>query len=744
MPQRLFLLLVLAGAAALAQPGYFQFSVDQDRLAGAPDFSRLNHPLGPADRLFVRGAHFYRVGDDLEPFTSDDERVRLFGINLVFGGCFPEPGDAARIARRLRKMGVNLVRLHHMDTSPDEEPERARSILTTGPYPTLNPVSVKRLRRFLDALAAEGIYVNLNLHVGYRFRPFVDGVPAMPGGREIPRQSKPLHIFFPRMVELQKQYARKVIRALELKGKPALAMVEINNESSLLFSWQAGRMEAAVAGAYRTELRKQWNAWLRERYGSTEALCRSWKRCPAGAAIENGNVPLVGSGERDDPARTNDFIRFLEDADRRYLKEMLEVVRAETDALVPVAGTQLRFGGPLNFDTHAILDYQDNHFYIDHYNFPNRRWDPRDWRIRDSSSVGTGLERFLETALYRESGRPYTVSEYNQPYPNRQAAEIDATLAAFGAFQDWDSIMHFAYAHDRNWDAPVPSSFDINGDWTKYALIAQSAWLFRSGVIRPGEALVEVPLSRERKMAATRQRRSRNLAEYLAKTASYEPAVALLHRVAVVNESARPLPEAARRRLASPLRSDTAQLTYDREARIFKIHAERAAGVFGFTGTGRAVAAGALAVELAPSARGFAAVLVTSLDGKPIEDSRRLLLSTPGYVIGSRVGPGPARPLRLVHYEGDPAWWTIEPDPAYPGKPSGSRRAEPPVWMERVESYVTLRSRARRLAVYPLDGAGTRLAPLESRFVERLDGGYRIHLQADGQDFSPWYEIVAE
>jgi len=743
VPRRLFVLL-LAGAAALAQPGYFQFSVDQDRLSGAPDFSKLNHPLGPADRLFVRGGHFYRVGDDLEPFTSDDERVRLFGINLVFGACFPEPGDAARIARRLRKMGVNLVRLHHMDTSPDENPERARSILTTGPYPTLNPISVKRLRAFLDALAAEGIYVNLNLHVGYRFRPFVDGVPAMARGREIPRQSKPLHIFFPRMVELQKEYARKVIRALELKGKPVLGMMEINNESSLLFSWQAGQIDREISGAYRAELRKQWNAWLRKRYGSTAALCRVWKRCPAGAAIENGNMPLVGSRDLADSARTRDYVRFLEDADRRYLKEMLEVVRAETDALVPVAGTQLRFGGPLNFDTHAVLDYQDNHFYIDHYNFPNRRWDPYDWRIRDTSSVGTGLQRFLEIALYRESGRPYTVSEYNQPYPNRQAAEIDPTLAAFGAFQDWDAIMHFAYAHDRNWDAPVPSSFDINGDWTKYALIAQSAWLFRSGVIRPGELLVEIPLSRDRKMAAARQRRSRNLADYLARVASYEPAVALLHRVAVVNEAGRPLPDAARKRLVSPFRSDTGQLTYDRQARIFKIHAARAAGVFGFLGSGRAAAAGSLTVELAPSARGFAAILLTSLDGKAIEDSRRLLLSTPGFVIGSRPGPGPARPLQLVHYEGDPAWWTIEKDPAHPDKPSGSRRAQPPVWMERVESYVTLRTRVPNLAVYPLDGSGARLAPLESRFVERVDEGYCIHLQADGQDFSPWYEIVAE
>jgi hypothetical protein len=64
--------------------------------------------------------------------------------------------------------------------------------------------------------------------------------------------------------------------------------------------------------------------------------------------------------------------------------------------------------------------------------------------------------------------------------------------------------------------------------------------------------------------------------------------------------------------------------------------------------------------------------------------------------------------------------------------------------MERVESWVTLRTPAARLTVYPLDPAGQRLAPLTGQDVVRTDGGFRIHLQAGGQAFSPWYEIVAE
>src|SRR5450631_4484165 len=90
---------------------FFPFSIDQDHLAGAPDASSLNRPLVAGDRLKVCGEHFCR--------SADGSRVRLFGVNFAFGANFPLSEDAPKIAKRLRRLGVNLVRLHHMDSSPD-------------------------------------------------------------------------------------------------------------------------------------------------------------------------------------------------------------------------------------------------------------------------------------------------------------------------------------------------------------------------------------------------------------------------------------------------------------------------------------------------------------------------------------------------------------------------------------------------------------------------------------------------
>src|SRR5215831_17795985 len=236
--------LYFAASVAAQNPPMFLFGIDQDHLHGAPDFSFLNHPLTGADRVFIRDGHFYIVGEDLIPNTDDDQRIRFYGVNLAFGANFPIKDDAVRIARRLRRLGVNLVRLHHMDTSldPVSSPSNANGILTAGPYPTFNDISVQRLRDFLDALAIEGIYADLNLHVGYQFRPLVDQVPVLPN-QAMPSQSKPLHIFTPRMVQLQQQYAQQLIERLQLKSNPVLAAVEINNESSLMQAWQSGQFD---------------------------------------------------------------------------------------------------------------------------------------------------------------------------------------------------------------------------------------------------------------------------------------------------------------------------------------------------------------------------------------------------------------------------------------------------------------------------------------------------------------------
>ena len=879
--------LVITSASLLAQPpALYPFSIDQDKLGGAPDFSYLNHPLAAADRVFVENGHFYTVGPDLTPNTADDQRVRFFGVNLAFGANFPVKDDAARLALRLRRLGVNLVRLHHMDSSPDPvgNPTSANSILVDSAYPTFNDLSVQRLRDFLSALASEGIYADLNLHVGYQFRPTVDQVPALPG-QSIPAQSKPLQIFYPRMVQLQQQYTHQLISHLALRNDPVLAVVEINNESSLLQAWQGGSLDPVLTGEYRVALQSQWNQWLAAKYGTTDALVKAWgagspdgpellsgkwtleqghgktgvlttiqtdgvptaqvqpgtgtgwlflkqtgfhlssgvryawafeakadlpagqtvnvptsvmrdvspwdgfyysaigltnqwqtftiavtpsfdiqdsgrvsldmefapgsvavrkmslvqagqRALAAGESIESANISLVGPGEGGTSARLADYTSFLIATDRAYVNALRDTVRGETDALVPVTGTQMGYGGLGLFDSQDGLDYQDNHFYVDHYSFPNTAWDGFDWQISDASAADSAWSSLLDMAWAREAGRPYTVSEYNQPWPNTHGAEIDPELAAFAAFQDWDGIMHFAYSHSRNWDDGVPNGFNLNGDWTKFPIIGQSAWIFRTGAVAPGNTAVSVAVSAVQRLQTALAGQS---ATAWVVSQGIPKETAFSRRVELVKDGIDPLPK-------PPFPADTSELTFDPNAKLLLLNAPAAAGVFGRLGTAKTTI-GPMSIELLGPA---ACVLLTAMDGAPISSSRSLLLSIPGYSLRSLPAPGnrqpdpaSAQPQNLVNYPGTTDSWTLDATNApNSSKPSGDMNGGwQPTYMQRVEAWITLRVRSGRIFVSVLDGTGKTVAALQQSEVQSIPGGYRIHLNAPGQPQSPWFVI---
>ena len=871
------LALIIVAAAASGQSGLYLFTIDQDALAGAPDFSALNKPLTAGDALIVRDGHFYReIGGD---------PVRLFGVNFTLSANLPTSSDAARIARRLRKLGINLVRLHALEAEPFNSPTGIR-LITAGPYPSLNAESVALLRTFLDALSVEGIYVDLNLHVGYEFRPAIDGVPSITPGATFPRQSKPLHIFQPRMIELQAQYARDVIAALRLGDDPVLAMIEINNESSLVNSWKRDNLDDALFPEYEAELRRQWNVWLAGRYPTTEQIAAAWASaattegpelltngnfsagaapwqltasapaqaslsvvtdaaapaarvdvtrtggsillrqstfsidrgvhyeaaCDARAELPAGqsrvvrfavgrdapylemagrpwqltnqwqryragfestlattvsgrfsftmeqatgvvlvrNCSLRRAARRGLPSgevlpsisllrevdfnvatltRTNDYLSFLADTDRAYFAAIKAAVReAVSRRAVPITGTQVEFGGLLNLDSLADMDYLDNHFYNDGINYPNSAGGPDnfDWRLRNTSGVGSGLPGLQSMAISREAGRPYTVSEYNQPWPNTQGTEILPVVAAFAAFQDWDAIMYYGYETQRTlWDSNFGRSYNLNGEPNKLAQVGQAAWLFRTGAVRPGRALLALPLRLSARLQSGRDKqRTDPIPAFVQANYGFNPNLAFVRRIGVYrseSDGAPALPSPS-----PPFVSDTNELTYDPTGRMYKIHSERAAGLIGYLGTSLWTA-GPLGVQLSSGARGFAAVLLTPLDGQTLATSRRLLLTAPGY--GLRSLPN-GQPQMLTPYPGTTDWFTLAPLPGSTGPSDNHGQGVGPNWMEPVGATITLDLSGSEFTVFPLDRTGARLASIAVQ-------ARRFQLQS-----SPWYEVV--
>lgn len=226
-------------------------------------------PLTDAQKLTARDGHFY---------DTTGRRVRFVGVSIGAGAAFPTKEDAPQIAARLHKYGINLVRLHHMDarwSTPNLFSFRGGYNKTT----TLDPQSLDRLEFFIAELKKHGVYVDLNLHVSREWLPG-DGFPA----GSLPELGKVLAYFHPHAIALQKQFAAQVLThrspytGQPLATDPVLALVELNNEDSLVSS--AGQA-AALPPALRKPLEAGWNAYLKRKYTTTAALKSRWSRAQA-------------------------------------------------------------------------------------------------------------------------------------------------------------------------------------------------------------------------------------------------------------------------------------------------------------------------------------------------------------------------------------------------------------------------------------------------------------------------------
>jgi len=249
----------------------FPFVISYD---GPDNASSVAHLLdAPAGRHgFVRaqGGHF----------VTDAGPIRFHGTNLTGPANFPSRADADKLAARLARFGINCVRLHFMDTwyvNFMTRPTQGILADDTHTQRELDPKQLDRLDYMIAAFKRAGIYVNINLHVG-RTLDERDGLPGIKG---LSWANKGIGQFEPRMIELQKEYARKLLTHVNpytgnaYTVEPCVAMIEISNEDSLLLTYLGGTLDR-LPDPYAADLRRQWNDWLHETYANAGAFQAAW------------------------------------------------------------------------------------------------------------------------------------------------------------------------------------------------------------------------------------------------------------------------------------------------------------------------------------------------------------------------------------------------------------------------------------------------------------------------------------
>lgn len=570
-------------------------------------------PAGRHGFLQVAGDHFA---------FADGTPARFWGTNFNGGSCFPEHDYAEKMARRLAKIGINLVRFHQLDAEWNT-PNIFQ--FTKGAWlentQSLDPESMDRLDYFVYCLKREGIYLYMDLLTYRRFRTG-DGVAA---ARDLPDAAKPYCLYNRRMIELQKQYAYDIFHhinpytGLAYKDEPALVMTEIVNECDL-FS------KPIKIEPYVTELRTLFRQWLDEN----------------GIEFDAENCDLAGV---EDP-----IIQFKMAVHDRYYAEMYDFLR-KIGVQYPITGTNWTKNTAL-LKSNLKMDYTDSHTYFYDWN----------WKERTKSCINTAMTQLPESGLavlafMRTLDKPFFVSEWDVPWPNEYRAECAIIYPAVGALQGWSgfAIHTYAYSPDlRNMkilgkevssDAigGVPYREGIFSAWNdpaKFGLFYHSALITRRGDVSPANRKIAVKVE-DLKVRADHRIAYQNNISALALDNSplkenVKPALNVateLSRVGIafddpadadqVVSEKHPIVDLDR----GEVLSDNGQLYRNWEKNYGYVDTGMTKCVYGFLGKNEPVELDGLTVD---GKTDFAVIALSSLTKEPIASSQNMLLTAVG------------------------------------------------------------------------------------------------------------------
>ncbi len=403
-----------------AGAGWVPLSDTTDVIPGsALDFSKLgwiDAPAGKYGRVVARDAHF-------EFEKKPDVAQRFYGCNLCFSANFLSESEANALCSRMARLGYNALRIHHYE----------RDLCDRKDGTTILPEKMAELDNLLNACIENGIYLTTDLFVSRAVPWRSIGVDR---DGEIPMDNyKDLVLFDEGAYSNYTAFARAFLGHVNPKtgrrwaDEPALAFLALVNEGN------AGNHGYAFMES-QSALRAKWTEWLAKRKAESPALYADiTEKFPANA-WENTRQNCA-------------FTLFLADLEIGFCDRMRKFLEDEikTDVLIsdmsswknPVAYQLVR--------TH--YDYVDDHFYVDHPQFIEHAW-----RLPSKCANANPVRRadwgFEGVARHRLLDRPFTITEFNYSAPGQFRGVGGMMLGAQAALQEYDGIWRFAWSHSKD------------------------------------------------------------------------------------------------------------------------------------------------------------------------------------------------------------------------------------------------------------------------------------------------------
>jgi hypothetical protein len=646
------LLILLAPAALFAEtkddPGSWAFQPARDdfRPDALLDLRSLNEKqAGESGFVKVDAAGGFLLGNG--------DPVRFWAVNTNVGREKPfvarplwpasEP-DLAHLARFLAKRGVNMVRLHaHLDPGPK------------GKLTDFDRSERDWIWRTVAAMKKEGIYATIS--------PFwAEGASVGPSwgipGVTTQQSAAGLLFFDPTMQEGYRAWLKALYAEpnpytdIPLAAEPAVAIIQLQNEDSLLF-WTLNN----IKGQPRKRLCRLFGDFLKGKYGSLEKTQSAWGGAGnkdddfADGVIALDNIWELTqdrSGAR--ARRLDDMTEFLSRTMFDFNRKMEKFLREELGCKQLINAGNWQTADMVKLNDAERWSYTANQVVA-----VNRYFDGihvgrnNGWAIENGdrfTSPSALLDpRQLPVNLKRVKGSPMMVTESAWVMPDMYAAEGSFLVAAYQSLGGVDGYYWFATDTDE-WTPPQSANGYMPSlcKWVfakpdMLGAFPAAALMYRTGCIRRGEPAVHEERSLE--SLFERQdpviaegagfdpnRNSGNIAPESPVKHGVNPLAFLVGPVEVVYGGR---PEATHVADLKPfinesskeVRSDTGELTFNYGKGFCLLDAPKAQGVAAFFKNQRRFKTTDVEFD---SENDYGSVVVVSMDGKPIRQSGKLLV----------------------------------------------------------------------------------------------------------------------
>jgi hypothetical protein len=445
--------------------------------------------VGLADWSPQRAGSRGWITTDGGALVVDGEPIKLWGLNLTYMYCAPQKELADQRAAWYAKMGFNSLRQHKYANGAGW-----RGICADDSWVTFNAEKLDRFDYFNAKLIEHGLYIKLSPSFGVRlgkadrqYLPEYYDEISEGGKKDWPRVPYGAVYYLP---EMQQATIDQLVNILEhtnpytgkkYKDDPAIAFVEAINEDSALWYGNTRVMERSPF--IRKRSGELFSAWLKEKYGSQEALVEAWgddaitpfdelnKIGVPEESLEQKTFIPYGHSWWFDPksirdnhphleSRMFDTMRFLYDRQNLFYDKFAEAMRA-TGYGGLVIGSNWQAGRMTshfyNLHSDARQDVVDRHNYFG---------GGRDGNIQNASMLAQPGSGTLSVGLQQVEGKPFMLSEWIHVWPNEWGGEGIALIGAYGmGLQGWDVSYLFQNRDDggfsdmigdQNWDITAP------------------------------------------------------------------------------------------------------------------------------------------------------------------------------------------------------------------------------------------------------------------------------------------------